>query len=51
VFVSPLKSGKGRSAYFGPLNSLTDDKRKDIFMEEGVRLLKEQHQTFMSGRK
>jgi hypothetical protein len=40
IFVSPLKAGKGRSAYFGPLNSLANHERKDIFMEEGARLLK-----------
>lgn len=51
IFVSPLKAGKGRSSYFGALNSLADHERRDIFMEEGVRLLKEQHQSFTLGRK
>lgn len=51
IFVSPLKSGKGRSAYFGQLNSLAASDRKDIFLEEGVRLLEEQHSSFMNGKK
>jgi hypothetical protein len=51
IFVSPLKAGKGRSAYFGPLNPLADPGRKDIFMEEGIRLLKEQHQSFIKDKK
>jgi hypothetical protein len=51
IFISPLKVGKGLSAYFGPLNSLSDYDRKDIFMEEGVRLLKEEHKSFVIDRK
>lgn len=51
IFVSPLKSGRGQSSYFGQLNSLATSDRKDIFMEEGVRLIKEQHSTFLNGKK
>jgi hypothetical protein len=46
---SPPK--KGQLAYFEPIKSLATSDKKDIFLEEGKRLLREQNQTFSIGRK
>jgi hypothetical protein len=37
---SPNKSGDLKSSYFGELNSLATSDKKDIFIEEGKRLIK-----------
>jgi hypothetical protein len=51
VFVSPNNSGHLRKSYFGPLNPLATHTKHDIFIEEGIRLLKEETQSFNSNRK
>ena len=50
-YTSPTKSGQLASSYLGPLNSLATSDKKDTFIEEGKRLIKEQYQTFSQGRK
>lgn len=50
-YVSPIKSGQLRKSYFGPLNSLATHEKHDIFIEEGIRLLKEENRSFKLDRK
>lgn len=43
IYVSPSKKGQLKDAYFGPLNPLASSDKKDVYIEEGIRLFKEQH--------
>ena len=48
---SPIKSGQGKSSYFGELNSLATSPIKDEYIEPGKRLLREEKEKREKGKK
>ena len=50
--VSHIQSGQLRKSHFQPLNSLAYHPSKhDKFIEEGIRMLHEENESFNNGRK
>ena len=49
LYTNPTK--KGQLSYFEPIKSLATSEVKDVFVEEGKRLLKEENESYGIGRK